>query len=246
MFRIKPIISVVEGCRIRLEVDGFSIEETDDYKAAVQSLRNVGKPYLTPNMSPEFNDFTSQTGFWILLKHQGSIIGGIAARLDRLGSETLGQFWERTNARLYGDGSAPQTQTLSEFVSKDVSGDITYFGDLILSKEYRGYGAHLRLFTMYCQMFTALLWDSDWQYSFISEARAETGGAFTYGFSKTIPGAQLWLHKQEKRRSSECCVISSRADVVDLATYYSRNLSKLRELPKVPKNLEPPVHRLKA
>jgi hypothetical protein len=96
-----------------------------------------------------------------------------------------------------------------------------------LARGHRGQGSHLRYFTMFAQMIASLKWDSDWTYSFISEARAATGGAFVYGFAKTIPSAQEWIKAPETRNSSECCVISSRTDLIDIASHYASSPHKL-------------------
>lgn len=221
-------LKVVQTCLSGLEAAGFDVTETTDYDSSVAALLAIGKEYLTPNMSPKQNDFTGDNCYWILLKRGGLVVGGIAARRDRLGDETLGSFWRRTMKRQYGGGETDLVLSVADMIDKEVRGDITYFGDLIISKDYRNYGDHLRLFTMYCQMHAAILWDSDWQYSFIAEKRAIDGGAFTYGFTAVIPGAQEWASPPPaNRKSSECCVISSRTNLNDIARYFARSPEKL-------------------
>jgi hypothetical protein len=222
-------LQVVRHCLNGLAESEYSVSVTTDYKLAVRELIANGKEYLTPNMSPELNDFTGDNCKWHLLHFRGKIIGGIASRRDRIGDETLGSFWRRTMLRQYGQSRTEQIVSVASFIDEQVKGDITYFGDLLLQKEHRNRGSHLRLFTMYCQMYAAIGWNSDWQYSFISEKRAANGGAFTYGFTSVIPGAQKWVTPEpENRKSSECCVISSRVNLNDIARYFSTSPEKLR------------------
>lgn len=220
-------LKVVCACLGGLRENGYDAFDTTDFDGSVAKLMAAGKTYLTPNMSPLANDFTKNNCFWLMLTFEGETVGGIAARRDQLGDETLGSFWRRAMRRQYGQGE-DQVKTVSHFIDTEVRGDVTYFGDLLVAKEHRGHGSHLRFFTMLAQMTACLRWDSDWTYSFISEARAEAGGAYTYGFAKTIPGAQEWIKAPKTRSSSECCVISSRNDLKDIAAYFARSPDKLR------------------
>ena len=170
-------VAVARHCLNGLESAGFSVWETAQFEKAVDTLRGLGKSYLTPNMSPFMNDFTADNCFWLMLNHNDTPIGGIAARRDNLGTESLTSFWRRAMRRQYGQGTKDQVGRVSKTIESEVSGRVTYFGDLIVEKSFRGKGDHLRFFTMYAQMVAALMWDSDWVYAFISEQRAESGGA---------------------------------------------------------------------
>jgi hypothetical protein len=224
---ISDKLKVVCACIRGLRESGYDAFDTTDFEGAVAKLVAAGKTYLTPNMSPLANDFTKNNCFWLMLTYEGEVVGGIAARRDCLGDESLGSYWRRAMRRQYGQGE-DQVQSVARFIDAEVRGDITYFGDLLVSKSHRGHGSHLRYFTMLAQMTACVKWDADWTYSFISEARAEAGGAYTYGFAKTIPGAQEWINAPKTRDSSECCVISSRTDLCDIATYFARSPDKLR------------------
>lgn len=224
---ISDKLAVIHACLSGLEGAGYSAFTTTDFEGCVEKLNSLGKAYLTPNMSPFENDFNEGNCLWFMLSYEGEVVGGIAARSDQIGRETLGEYWRRLMRRQYGSGKEDQVKSVSEFIDSEVSGGVTYFGDLLIASEHRGHGGHLRFFTMYAQMTAAVKWDNDWTYSFISQARAEAGGAFTYGFAKTIPGAQEWFSAPETRSSSECCVISSRIDLNDIASYFARSRDKL-------------------
>lgn len=222
-----PKLKVVAACLNGLREAGYDIEESTNYAESVQRLKPFGK-ILTPMMSPSANDFAQGNCFWSLLLHDGECIGGIAARHDVLKNETLGSFLRRQACRIYGGGVEQPITYVSRFLEQEVRGELVYFGDLVLSKEHRGKGTHLRYFTVYCQMLAAVMWDADWQYSFIPEVHAQSGGAYNYGFAKTIPGAQEWGSEPGSRKNSEVCVISSRTDLTDAARYFSRFPEQLR------------------
>lgn len=222
-----PKLKVISACLAGLRDDGYDVEESTDHDLCVGRIKPLGKP-LTPMMSPLQNDFTQGNCFWSLLLRDGEVAGGICARFDMLGDETLGDFWRRQSRRLYGQGRADQITNISAFIDRDVRGNVVYFGDLVLGHEHRGRGSHLRFFTMYCQMLAAIRWRADWQYSFIPEVHAKAGMAYNYGFAKAIPGAQEWFAAPGIRKTSEVCVISSRVDLDDMAGYFSRFPDELR------------------
>lgn len=225
---ITPLIYVAGKIVAALERQDFSISQVTNYHEVIAELRDAGKPYLTPNMDPDLNDFTPDTCVWYVMRRRAQFVGAIGARRDSLGGRSLGQFWRSAMSRQYLGSSTAVIVDVDFFVDTEVTGTVTYFGDLYFAPEFRGFGDHLRLFTMFCQVTAALHWRSDWSYSFISFDRAEQGGAFTYGFAKTIPGAQVWSEPIANRQSTECCVISSFADITQIAKFYQRNPDLLR------------------
>lgn len=214
-------LKVIRACLNGLAAAGYDVEESTDYLASVDRLRPLGK-VLTPMLSPDENDFAQGNCFWMLLLHEGRVVGGIAARLDVLGDETLGRFWRRQARRVYGGGAVNQLRDVSRFIDREVSGNIVYFGDLVLDTAHRGRGSHLRYFTMYCQMLASVMWRPDWQYSFMPAVHAHSGLAYNHGFSKVITGAQEWVDPPRGRKTSEVCGINSRVDIADMAAYFSR------------------------
>jgi hypothetical protein len=222
-----PKLKVCSACLNGLAADDYEVEETTDFRRASDALSEIGKE-ITPMMSPSRNDFSQGNCFWMLLLQHGKIVGGIGARLDHLGQETLGRFWRRQTIRHYGEGERDQVDNISLFIDREVFGSVLYFGDLKLADDHTGKGSHLRYFTMYCQMVGALKWDPDWQYSFIPKKHAEAGAGFNYGFAKSVPGAQEWYAPPGNRKTSEVCVISSRTDMLDMASFFSRFPEELR------------------
>lgn len=220
-------LKVISACLKGLHDAGYDVEESADYAGSVARMKHLGKS-LTPMMSHAFNDFSEGNCFWSMLLYEGEVIGGIAARLDRLGNERLGSHWRRQSERIYGGGTEAQLAEVSKFIDEDVYGDMVYFGDLVLAVDHRGRGSHLRFFTVYCHMLASVMWDADWQYSFIPEVHAHSGLGYQHGFAKTIPGAQRWIDPPKGRSSSEVCVINSRVDLADIARHFSRFPEQLR------------------
>lgn len=211
----------VHHCLSALADEGFSVVQSTDYQLVVDQLFDLGKAYITPNMSPAVNDFTEENCFWLLLYHGSELVGGLAVRKDALGRERLSSFWPRLMKRQYGGGSRDLIIQVAPSVDCAMGGTLAYFGDLIISPKFRSKGDHLRFFAIYAQMIAQLEWSADWHYSFIQLRRAHLGGAFAFGYMRTMPGAQTWIRPTENRKTHECLVYSSRQEVLDQAAFYN-------------------------
>ena len=75
-------VRVAAKCLTHLSDAGLTVAGTSDFDAIAPAIDEMGKDYLTPKLSPVENDFTEQSAFWLLLKKESDIVGGVGARLD--------------------------------------------------------------------------------------------------------------------------------------------------------------------
>ncbi len=203
-------------CLDALEVKGLSVEAVTGSQDILRVLEDLGKPYLTPAMSPRFNDFTSQNCFWLVLSRQEERVAAVAARLVELGEMAIDEYWRRSMRRYYGEGQRPQIGIVSGIASGVIRGSVVYFGDLIVKKADRGSRMTLHVMAVLAQALAHAKWRADWHYAFISDRDLRRTGQLVYGFYRMDPYAQEWLDPPPTRGSHECCIYSSRAEVEDL------------------------------
>lgn len=202
----------------KLKGRGCDVGVTHDYRSVSERLREIGKPYLTPTLSPEWNDFTQEGCFWITIGKGGRMLGAAGVKLERLGRERVSDYWRRIHQRQYGGGNRVTTiDGVSPLVDQRVAGDIVYFGDLFFTPELRKMSAiedfgHAALF------HAAISWRADFFYAFLKDRDLRRGFGFQLGLMSCIPRAQIWSDPApETRGSYEAFCYSSMEDVLSLA-----------------------------
>ncbi len=80
---------------------GIEVEMIADFMEAEQLTREMGKDALTPKLSGGFNDYTEESGFWLLMKENGTHVASVASRFDNVGRESMGGSMIRTMRRHY-------------------------------------------------------------------------------------------------------------------------------------------------
>jgi hypothetical protein len=107
----------------------------------MQSIRDIvtilGKPYLTPRLSPFLNDFTPKNCFWLLLEKDDTVVATGGCRFDDLGDLPLSTFWSNCVARHYA-ATGGMLVDVAPPVDEYLSGKLAYFGDLIVHEDFRG------------------------------------------------------------------------------------------------------------
>lgn len=223
------LTQVISACIERLAEDGLRIRELECGPEVENLVSGVGKPYLTPVMSPRSNDFTKKNAFWLVCEDSSGpkMIGG--ARLDDLGDEDLTKFWQRSLARQYGAEANNFVEATSELISRDVSGRIAYFGDLYVvqgSAISRRSRERLRWFTAIGHALTLLKWQPNWTYAFLREEDILRGAAASYGFARVVPAPQHWIDPPSPRSNTEWCALSSRKEVVGMIKAAKANATR--------------------
>ena len=97
--------SVLVGrCAERFREVGLRIKQLNDFSRIDALIDEIGKPYLTPQLSPNWHEFTEETAFWLIAEDlEGSPVAMMGVRLDQLGGEALSEYWVRQLTRLLGE-----------------------------------------------------------------------------------------------------------------------------------------------
>ena len=176
--------------------NGFTVEAMTDFEVVPGLTASMGKPHLTPLLSPQAHDFTSNTAFWLILKDdQGNPAGCVGARLEVTEKDEIAGFWSRAFSRHYP--GANYEITLSGSAHNILVGRLAYIGDLYIKPSVGGglgVGGRQRLSSMLLLMhaLVSLEWKVDAAYSFITEKDALRGAGNQYGYTLQLPMQKNW------------------------------------------------------
>lgn len=208
-------------CERGLTERGVSVEPTTDLQDGEARMRAMQKQGFTPMLSTGFHDLSREDAFWLFLQKEGRDIAGVAARLDRLGSESLSAYWLRSYARMYDIAPDAVSERHAPAAVANIRGRVAYLGEFFFHPEARGsrnlYSLFTHLLFCYCQIH----WRTDWQYAFIRKPDVERGLASLYGYTVQVPGAQTWLTQVPGRMSSEYLVALPACDLCHAARFYT-------------------------
>ncbi|MGH1465796.1 MAG: hypothetical protein ACRBBQ_10595 [Cognatishimia sp.] len=205
-FHLNELASI---CRELLRDEGYTIRPVEDFNLVRKVADILGKPYLTPKLSPFMNDFTPQNCFWLLLEKDNEVIAAGGCRFDDLGDMKLSQFWKNNIARNYMSNSSVISD-VAKPVDEALTGKLVYFGDLIIEKKNRGRATVLRRFTHFAQAFAMLKFSPDFSYAFVRERDAGRGAMGAYGFNTIIHSAQRWQNAPEYHRDDDAVLYVDR------------------------------------
>lgn len=213
-------------CRIKLAEAGYKIVHVEDMQSIRDIVKILGKPYLTPRLSPFLNDFTPKNCFWLLLEKDETVVATGGCRFDDLGDLPLSAFWSNCVARHYA-ATGGMLEDVASPVDDYLSGKLAYFGDLIVHEDFRGQrsGKILKQFTHFALAFAMLKFDPDALYAFIRDRDAGRGAMKFYGFNTIIHNAQTWSNGPGYHRDDDACLLSSRR----YFDYYAKLLVKSPE-----------------
>ena len=88
--------SVLVGrCAERFRELGLTVRQSSDFSRIDAIIDEIGKPYLTPQLSPNWHEFTEETAFWLIAEDlEGAPVGMMGVRLDELPVD----FFDKRNA----------------------------------------------------------------------------------------------------------------------------------------------------
>lgn len=215
---------MADKCKLLLRERGFVVEQTSDFDQVMSLVNDLGKPYLTRELSPAYNDFKEADSFWLLIKRVASedgpalsepeIIGMIGCRCDDLKNQSILPYMTRQLKRLYGDGEheAIDPEHYPPVLDR-MFGKIVYIGDFYVKETFRGLKylpKRAVLFLVYT--YASLEWDFDWAYAMIRREHAEAGFVTTYCGAASYPEGRFWVNPPPHRADSEFFVAMDRAD----------------------------------
>lgn len=210
---------LAEMCRSSLAQKEMTIEVIHSLNSYEARLAAIGKSENHKVISTSHHDFTPDDAFGVIIQHKGEDIGGVAARLLRLGTTSLSDYWRNSSRRLYGEGEVDMIGRITR-AADQIRGRVVYEGELYISSEYRGHQVNLTAVMFYLHVLSVLTWKPDWLYGFIRMRHVSKVGK--YGFSGFHVGAQEWLQEAERRNSDECLVTLEPSSLHDAIAHYIR------------------------
>lgn len=193
---------------------GCDVVVTQDFEAVPGLAEQAGRSYQLPTFSVDRVDHTRGSCFWVLLYQDGRLIASVAAMLQALGCEPVGDFLRRTARHQFPNKSGEAISAVSQSISEKMSGDIVYIGELAVLEGERGNRSRLACFMRLVQVLSLMKWDCDWTYAFIPHRHLNANLDKLYGFVQRVPSAQTWVEPvPDKRSNMEWWVGASKSDL---------------------------------
>ena len=160
-----------------------------------------------------------------------------------MGREGIETYWKRIFLRAYSeDGRSDVIGSVRSKVKAMFHGKSVYFGDLFVSKDFRGSRLALRAFVAVGHLVTTLRWDANQTYCFVRERDVLRGAAALYGFNHLISKPFEWVIEppQPRDRSEVLAFLDAEdlhyhvASVVDsvrrqnASEYYKMRMEKFK------------------
>lgn len=184
---------------------GYRIEHSFTPVDEFDRIRNAGKGYLTPMLSPEENDFCESEYSWITVLKGDATVGCLGLRRFSLGDEAFSDFWTRTMNRHYGSTASSVVRQTSPILDRDMSNNSVYFGDLFVNKDAAGFKL-FRYLVFYAIGYATLKWQPDCLFAFITQKNYDRGIKSAFNFTVSLPGVVEWEANGFDRHSSEVCI----------------------------------------
>ncbi len=199
--------SVVIGrCAERFRELGLTVRQSNDFNAVEALTQEIGKPYLTPQLSPNWQEFTKDHAFWLIAEdHKGSPTAMIGVRHDQLGGEALSSYWLRQLTRMHGEQkNSPIDTRHFPPAARKISGNVVYFGDLFVKPSGRGQPRFpLRAFSVMAYALSLLQWRVDWFYAFATDKHVRQGIQSQYMMVSAYPFVHYWEEAKPQRTDSD-------------------------------------------
>lgn len=198
------ILNVYALTVLNLSDQGYGIVQSSDLETAHSRLKTLGKTSITPTISPDSNDFTSDAATAVFLRYEEKYCAGVLLRCDRFTAGNPGDFLARSLMRQY---RVPQRDTEIKSsgapLMDQMSGTLVYMGDLYFAPEYRGKLSVLQGYIRAMQIIAFMKWRFDWAYAFLRERDVLRGASARYGFTRIASNVQIWSNPPEGRSSTE-------------------------------------------
>lgn len=211
----------------RLRGEGYEISVTHDLQRVLGIVASLGKPYLTPLLDPQKNDFTSSNCMWLIVERSGRPVALGGVRLDEIGDDDAEEFLNRTYSRHYPGGLSRIAEPLKEILK----GRVCYVGDLFVDPKERGRLFLLEAGMKACQLIISLRWDPDVTYAFLHSRDTMRGAVNRYGFQTAIPFSKIFARPTGPRRNDEVFAALNRDQLNHWVKSESRNSELLVYLP---------------
>jgi hypothetical protein len=228
MLNSLDVIKVGGACVAGLGRNGYRIETVSDFEEMEQLVRTHGKTSVTAKLSSHYNDYTENSGFWLVLWEGETFVAAVATRYDNVGRESMGDYMRRTMRRHYPHPSGDTLLQFTTALPPGFHGRMAYIGELFVAPGQRGSRQRLRQMMLILHCCIATKWPIDWTYAMMRDRDVMAGFATTYGFTVQLPGVAKWADPAPPGRAdSEWLVALSSEHLAHMMSYYAGSLESL-------------------
>ena len=215
---------LASDCLRRLAEAGIHVEQTSDFEMALDTVKEMDKPYLTDFMSPRKNDFFEANCFWLVLRDDsGGASGMVGARMDDTGREPLSSYSVRKLRNIFPEeGDVAVRPDRLPRIAGEIMGRVVYTGDLFVGHGLRSTNRQtLRTLVMLLYCAIHLKWrDLDWVYAFLRDRDVARGAPWLYHFPRVYPLAHSWTLRPSVETREHWLAAMDRLEFTDvLGTY---------------------------
>lgn len=186
----------------QLSKDGIEVEACRDFDKVPELAELAGREYQLPTFRVDRVDPTEGRFFWLFMRQDGELIGSAAAQLQELGREKFTDFSARMARHQYPNQSGETLSSVAGLLDEKMSGRLAYIGELALVSSAKGRQKRVGTFLRFLQVLVLLEWGVDWVYAFIPDRHKQVRLDQAYGFTQSLPNAQIWREPIPDKRSS--------------------------------------------
>ncbi|MEL6793907.1 MAG: hypothetical protein AAFP78_10660 [Pseudomonadota bacterium] len=213
-----------ELCVARLRAGDVEVGQEFFGAGIHEVVAKIGKAFLTKQLDPWHNDFTTNRHYWTTLRHQGELVGMSGARVDQIAPGEFVPFMRNQMRRLFSQGKdevlSPQVFP-PEFA--EITGTVAYLGDFFVMPEHRGRQFDKTAYTLLLYVQAMIEWRFDWLYLFVSRQHGEKDYFARYCMPTSYPAALLWDNPPPERNDSDYIgVLNSRSFTWILRRFLAR------------------------
>ena len=228
MTQTLDILKLGSRCMQALAAQGISVEMSTDFVASEAIVREMGKPGIKAILSADFNDFTHENAFWLLMKEGDTYVAAIAARLDDVGRESIQSYMKRILDRQYPTDKGASVASITGSLPHDFYGRMVHVGELFVRPNARGSRKRLRQFMWMFHATAAAKWTIDWSWAFMKERDVLLGAASFYGFTTQVPDFVKWTGDvPEGRGATDWVILMDQTQLHHQIRYLANSLEGL-------------------
>lgn len=179
-------------CLRCMESRGLRLEVVNDPTRASKLLDSTGRAYSTFPLDPKRVAFTRKSAFWLFAMLGDEVWMGCGVRMDDLGDEPFGEYFQRTSIPTFGQVMCPEAV---RFPTDAIAGRAAYWGDMISpARPSKGLDSVflLRVFCYFAQHRVFADLNADCSYCFMQDRMYLRGAPQAYGFLRSLPFVWDW------------------------------------------------------
>lgn len=210
------VFTMAALCQEYLSAKGYEVADVVGTRTLIDEIERMPqRAPVTPMLSPRRNYFSAANSFWLIIRHEGEIVGTLGARYDDTGDTGLSSYLTRLHDIAFGsDGNTAVVSRLPRHV-EDISGGLIYMGDVFFHPDHRGDIAKTQCFCQlaFCMAFARWWQTAGWIVAMHRQIDILAGKGDQYGFTTgRYPAAQAWLNAPTGRSGTEYLSLLSRDD----------------------------------